>query len=294
MATKPLNVNPTADLPENWTNGQTVAPSGSSVGLSTQHGYNYLMSKVNEALTDIGTINNAFEGTVPSPATTTPSDVGASGNVGSSTLYARADHVHKGPQAGTGNPSMDGTAAAGTASTWSRSDHVHPTDTSRQAKITASGILKGDGSGGVSANGTISVGDGGTGRSTLTSNAILAGNGTSAVKMISTANGALYATGTGAASFGTLPAAQGGTGQTTLQAARNAMGLGNTTGALPIANGGTGQTTAGAAINALGLGRSTAVTADDPNYTSYMVRGEALFTSDTTPPYHGQIAWTYY
>ena len=41
---------------------------------------------------------------------------------------------------------------------------------------------------------------------------------------------------------GTLPASRGGTGQTSLQATRNAMGLGNTTGALPVANGGTGCT----------------------------------------------------
>ena len=39
---------------------------------------------------------------------------------------------------------------------------------------------------------------------------------------------------------GTLPASNGGTGQTSLQATRNAMGLGNTTGVLPVANGGTG------------------------------------------------------
>lgn len=44
----------------------------------------------------------------------------------------------------------------------------------------------------------------------------------------------------------------GGTGQASLQATRNAMGLGNTTGALPIANGGTGETTATAALAALG------------------------------------------
>ena len=35
----------------------------------------------------------------------------------------------------------------------------------------------------------------------------------------------------------------GGTGQTTVAAARNALGLGNTAGALPAANGGTGMTT---------------------------------------------------
>ena len=48
-------------------------------------------------------------------------------------------------------PLMDGDAAAGTSDELSRADHVHPSDTSRQAKITASGILKGDGLGGVSA-----------------------------------------------------------------------------------------------------------------------------------------------
>ena len=37
--------------------------------------------------------------------------------------------------------------------------------------------------------------------------------------------------------------ANGGTGQTTVAAARNALGLGNTAGALPAANGGTGMTT---------------------------------------------------
>lgn len=52
---------------------------------------------------------------------------------------------------------------------------------------------------------------------------------------------------------GALSADRGGTGQTSLQAARNAMGLGNTTAALPIANGGTGATTAGAARTALGI-----------------------------------------
>ena len=42
-----------ADLPENWTPGQTVAPSGSSVGLSLQHGYNYLMEQVNNVQTGV-------------------------------------------------------------------------------------------------------------------------------------------------------------------------------------------------------------------------------------------------
>ena len=48
-------------------------------------------------------------------------------------------------------PNMDGTGSAGIASTFSRSDHVHPEDTTKQDKIIVSGILKSDGSGGVSA-----------------------------------------------------------------------------------------------------------------------------------------------
>lgn len=55
------------------------------------------------------------------------------------------------PSAYTSNPVMDGTASAGSSGSWAKGDHVHPTDTSRQAKITASGILKGNGSGGISA-----------------------------------------------------------------------------------------------------------------------------------------------
>lgn len=113
-------------------------------------------------------------------------------------------------------------------------------------------------------SGTLGVARGGTGKSTLTSNAVLAGNGTSAVKQVTTKSGALYATAdNGASQFGTLPAAQGGTGQTSLQAARNAMGLGNTTGALPVANGGTGSTTASAARTALGLGTAATAASSD-------------------------------
>ena len=56
---------------------------------------------------------------------------------------------------------------------------------------------------------------------------------------------------------GTVPISRGGTGGTTVAAARNALGLGNTAGAVPIANGGTGATTAAAARNNLGLGNTS-------------------------------------
>lgn len=38
-----------ADLPENWTSGQVIAPTGEEAGLDDQYGYNYLMKQVNNA-----------------------------------------------------------------------------------------------------------------------------------------------------------------------------------------------------------------------------------------------------
>ena len=71
----------------------------------------------------------------------------------------------------------------------------------------------------------IAVAAGGTGKTTHTSNAVLLGNGTNAVKNKATANGAFYATGFNSEpSFGTLPVAQGGTGSTSAEAARTALG----------------------------------------------------------------------
>lgn len=87
-------------------------------------------------------------------------------------------------------------------------------------------------------SGTLSVGRGGTGQTTLAAfrNSIGLGNSTS-----------------------TLDIANGGTGATTAAGIRNAIGLGNTTGALPVANGGTGVTTAAGIRNAIGLGNTTGV-----------------------------------
>ena len=52
--------------------------------------------------------------------------------------------------ASTTKPKAPGTANVGNENAYARGDHVHPIDTTRQAKITAKGILKGDGEGGVS------------------------------------------------------------------------------------------------------------------------------------------------
>ena len=61
MATNPINPPLPADLPENWQNGQIVAPEGADVGLSTQHGYNYLMQQVNAAQEGVNTLGQSVE-----------------------------------------------------------------------------------------------------------------------------------------------------------------------------------------------------------------------------------------
>lgn len=71
----------------------------------------------------------------------------------------------------------------------------------------------------------LSILEGGTGKNTHTSNAVLTGNRTGAIKNVASASGALYATGkNGAPKFGTLPIAQGGTGKTTKAEALGALG----------------------------------------------------------------------
>ena len=78
---------------------------------------------------------------------------------------------------------------------------------------------------------------------------------------------------------GTLAPANGGTGQTTLQATRSAMGLGNTTGVLPIANGGTNANSAANARTNLGLGSAAIY-----NVFSSPTAGQAIDFANVTIP----------
>lgn len=125
----------------------------------------------------------------------------------------------------------------------------------------------------------VTVDQGGTGKATHTTNAVLTGNGTSAIKNVATASGAFYATAENSApQFGVLPYAQGGTGYAlkdvpkyaimrnagdgdymwyiaTANGAFYATGTNEAAkfGTLPIAQGGTGATTAAEARTNLGL-----------------------------------------
>lgn len=75
-------------------------------------------------------------------------DTSASGTIATREWVQQEINV---PSPSDADPAANGTAWEGESDNYSRADHVHPTDTSRQASITASGILKGNGSGGVTA-----------------------------------------------------------------------------------------------------------------------------------------------
>lgn len=51
-----------ADLPENWTQGEIISPNGTEVGLSEQHGYNYLMKQVNATQNEVNNVGTTIEG----------------------------------------------------------------------------------------------------------------------------------------------------------------------------------------------------------------------------------------
>jgi len=61
MAENPIKTPLTADLPEDWNEGQIIAPDGTTVGLTERHGYNYLMGKVNETQRAVNAIGESFE-----------------------------------------------------------------------------------------------------------------------------------------------------------------------------------------------------------------------------------------
>lgn len=72
----------------------------------------------------------------------------------------------------------------------------------------------------------LEVGNGGTGKTTLTSGAVITGNETGAVGEL-VGVGALYSETSGSPQFGTLPVTCGGTGSVTLDALKESMGLSN-------------------------------------------------------------------
>lgn len=102
---------------------------------------------------------------------------------------------------------------------------------------------------------------------------------------------------------GTLSVGRGGTGAgsftansaiisgSTTTGAFTTRAITNNTSATTAITGSTNLVTMNTLKNA--LNRATPVAAADTGYTTYMARGEALVTSETTPTNNGEIAWVY-
>lgn len=80
-----------------------------------------------------------------------------------------------------------------------------------------------------------------------------------------------------------IPVSLGGTGATTVSAARQALGLGATSGALPISNGGTGQVTAANALTALGAEPKANVTSKGSVSTPVYFDSNGVATPISSP-----------
>lgn len=107
--------------------------------------------------------------------------------------------------------------------------------------------------------------------------------------------------GAGDITSGTLPVARGGTGAASLTSGAALIGAGTgavTTRAIKDNTSASAALTASSALVTMNtlryaLNRTTGPGAADTNYTTFMVRAEALYSSDTTPSKNGQISWTY-
>ena len=95
--------------------------------------------------------------------------------------------------------------------------------------------------------------------------------------------------------------ARGGTGAASLTSGNALIGAGTgavTTRAIKDNTSASAALTASSALVTMNtlryaLNRTTGPGAADTKYTTFMVRAEALYSSDTTPSKNGQISWTY-
>ena len=80
-----------ADLPEDWTSNQKISPNGTEVGLSEQHGYNYLMKQVNDTQEEVNNIGTTIEAALEDVALESSvqeviTTIGDTGDTGGSTV----------------------------------------------------------------------------------------------------------------------------------------------------------------------------------------------------------------
>ena len=263
---KPIDTNPVADVPQNWTRGQIISPTGTDVGLSAKHGYNYQASKINEALTDIGILNDAFDGLEESISFDGIYDPETNKAATVSTVTSRVSSAIG---------ALDVASAGGSGkyiSAISETDgKIAATASDIASTYSATGTAPVNGRAVAEAIGALDV-------------AAIAGSASKTLTSISETDGKISATfsdiaiGAGQVASGTLPVGRGGTGvtanpsmlvnlaSTTAADVFAASPRPGVTGTLPIANGGTGATTAAAAWTALGggaIGKKASLAASD-------------------------------
>lgn len=105
MPNNPIQPPLPADLPENWTNTQTIAAAGADVGLSKQHGYNYLMQQVNAAQNGVNSLGTALGGITPASLGAVPTSRTVNGKALSADITLTAEDV--GAQEKTGYQSFN-------------------------------------------------------------------------------------------------------------------------------------------------------------------------------------------
>lgn len=78
MPNNPVSPALPADLPTDWVYGQTIGPNGTDVGLTPQHGYNYLMQAVNAVQAAANALGQAIAALDASSVGADPSGTAAS------------------------------------------------------------------------------------------------------------------------------------------------------------------------------------------------------------------------
>lgn len=132
----------TLTITRSWDGGARAWPISSLVART------FTARDWNDICTNIIALNNGKQEKITASGLLKGNGSGGVSAAVVGTDYAAPSAV---PSAYASNPEMDGTASAGTGTAYALGNHVHPSDTSRQAIITASGVLQGDGNGGVTA-----------------------------------------------------------------------------------------------------------------------------------------------